>query len=133
MRGITMRSPKTLPHVPEDNEVKKLIQACSDSWEGKRNKLLVTLFADSGLRISEALRLRIEDVNMSTRTIAVRCGKGQKDGTGFFGAETAQALRSWLQVRREAMPEDFLFIDKQGRALSRNYGSHLPAPPERPS
>ena len=103
MRGVTMRAPKTLP---DDTDVRNLMQACNDSWEGKRNKLLVTLLADSGLRISEALRLRIEDVNMSTRTIAVRCGKGQKDGTGFFGAETAQALRSWLQVRRDAIPED---------------------------
>jgi site-specific recombinase XerD len=125
MRNITMKAPKTLPHIPEDADVRKLIQTCNDSWEGRRNKLLVTLLADSGLRISETLRLRIEDVNLSTRTISVRCGKGQKDGTGFFGAETAQALRSWLQVRREAMPEDFLFIDKRGRALSRNYGSNL--------
>jgi integrase/recombinase XerD len=42
-----------------------------------------------------------------------------------FGAETAQGLRSWLQVRRDAVPEDFLFTDRLGRPLSRDYGTHL--------
>lgn len=53
----------------------------------ERNKALVVLLADSGLRISETLRLRIEDVHLGERTLLVRCGKGGKDGTGFFGAE----------------------------------------------
>jgi integrase len=53
MRGITMKAPKTLPRVPDDVEVKRFLQACNDSWESRRNKLLVTLLADSGLRISE--------------------------------------------------------------------------------
>jgi len=125
MRGLTMRVPKALPKVPEDETVRGLLAACPDTFEGRRNKALVSLLGDSGLRISEALRLRVEDVNFSTRTLAVHGGKGQKDGVGFFGAETAQVLRSWLGIRREATPEDFLFCDQQGRALSRSHGTHI--------
>lgn len=33
MRGITMRSPKTLPRGPEDDEVRRLIEICGDTWE----------------------------------------------------------------------------------------------------
>jgi site-specific recombinase XerD len=80
MRGLTMRAPKTLPRVPEDEEVRALLHACPDTFEGRRNKALIALLADSGLRISEALRLRVEDVNFATRTLSVRGGKGQKDG-----------------------------------------------------
>ena len=89
-----MKAPKTLPAVPEDDAVRRLLAACADTFEGCRNRTLVALLADSGLRISEARRLRIEDVNFAARTIHVWGGKGGKDGTGFFGAEAAQCLRA---------------------------------------
>jgi len=125
MKGITMKLPRLLPRVPEDADVQRLIQACGDSFEGRRNRALVSLLADSGLRISEALRLRIEDVRFGERTLAVRGGKGQKDGMGFFGAETAHALRAWLGMRKDAAPEDYLFTDRVGRPLTRDWGTHL--------
>ncbi|MDR7418947.1 MAG: phage integrase N-terminal SAM-like domain-containing protein [Armatimonadota bacterium] len=65
MRGLSMKAPKTLPTVPEDDDVRRLLLACPDTFEGRRNKALVALLADSGLRVSEALRLRIEDVVVS--------------------------------------------------------------------
>ncbi len=123
-RGITIRIPRTLPRVPEDDDVRRLIQICAETFEGHRNRALIALLADSGLRISEALRLRIESVNFSTRTLDVRGGKGGKDGVGFFGAEAAQVLRSWLRTRRDAAPEDYLFVDRMGRSLTRNYATH---------
>jgi site-specific recombinase XerD len=125
MRGIAMRLPRLMPRVPEDDEVQRLLQACGDSFEGRRNKALVSLLADSGLRISEALGLRVEDVRFGERTLAVRGGKGQKDGMGFFGAETSQALRAWLESRRNVAPEDFLFVERLGRPLTRDWGTHL--------
>lgn len=125
MRGISMKLPRTLPRVPEDEMVRKLLAACPDTFAGRRNRALVALLADSGLRISEALRLRAENVRFGERTLTVRGGKGQKDGTGFFGAETAALVRSWLQIRQDANPEDYLFTDKQGRPLSRSTACHL--------
>jgi len=77
MRSLHSKVPKTLPRVPEDEEVRKLLAACPDTFEGRRNRALIALLADSGLRISEALRLRIEDVNFATRTLSVKGGKGQ--------------------------------------------------------
>jgi site-specific recombinase XerD len=125
MTGITVRVPKSLPRVPEDDHVRRLLAACSNTFEGQRNKALVALLADSGLRISEALRLRIEDVSFPTRTFTVRGGKGGKDSTAFFGAETAQHLRRWLQARRDAMLEDYLFSNQEGRPLSRFRGTQI--------
>ncbi len=121
MRGLSSRDPKTLPRVPEDDDVRRLVAACSDTFEGRRNRAVVALLADSGLRISEALRLRIEDVNFAMRTLSVKGGKGQKDGVGFFGAETAQHLRSWLSKRRE----DYLYLDRKGRSLTRSHAVHI--------
>ncbi len=125
MRGLTMKAPKTLPAAPDDEAVRRLLAACPDTFEGRRNRALVALLADSGLRVSEALRLRIEDVNFAARTLHVRGGKGGKDGTAFFGADAAQVLRAWLHKRRDAHPEDFLFTDRQGRPLGRAHATHI--------
>ena len=125
MRGLTMRVPRTLPTVPEDEHVRRLLAACPETFEGRRARALVALLADSGLRISEALRLRIEDIRFGERTLHVRGGKGGKDGVGFFGAETAQLLRRWLSIRREAVPEDFVFTDRTGRPLGRVHACHV--------
>ncbi len=125
LRNLSMRTPKTLPRVPEDEAVQRLLDACPDTFEGRRNRALVSLLSDSGLRISEALRLRIEDVRFAERTLTIRGGKGAKDGIGHFGAETAHTLRSWINSRHDATTEDYRFVDTQGRPLSQNYGSHL--------
>ena len=124
-RGIAIRIPRTLPRVPEDDDVRRLLQTCSQTFEGRRNRALIALLADSGLRIFEALHLRIESVNFSTRGLDVRGGKGGKDGVGFFGAEAAQILRTWLKTRRDAVPEDYLFVDRMGRSLTRNHATHI--------
>jgi integrase/recombinase XerC len=121
MKGLTMKAPRTLPRVPEDEAVRRLLLACDpETFEGRRNRAMIALLADSGLRIGEALRLRVEDVNFAARTLNVRTGKGQKDSVGFFGAEAAQHVRAWLNRRREPRPEDYLFCDQQGRSLTRH-------------
>ncbi len=121
MAGLKMKQPKTLPPVPEDDAVVKLLKARPDTREGRRNRALVALLADSGLRISEALRVRIEEINFVDRTIRVH-GKGQKEAVAFFGAEAAHYIRQWLTKRPDAHLEDFLFIGRTGRPLSRRYG-----------
>jgi integrase/recombinase XerD len=121
LAGYAMRRASTLPRVPEDEAIRRLLGACdAETYEGRRNRALIALLADSGLRIGEALRLRIEDVSFAARTLNVRAGKGRKDGIGFFGAETAQHLRAYLARRRDAHPEDFLFTDRGGRSLTRH-------------
>ena len=53
MRGLAMKAPKTLPTVPDDDAVRRLLAACPDTFEGRRNRALVALLADSGLRIEQ--------------------------------------------------------------------------------
>ena len=50
-------------------------------WVGVRDEALIRLMMDSGVRVSEALTLNVEDVQLDERTAFVRRGKGQKDGS----------------------------------------------------
>ncbi len=98
MAGIRMRAPRTLPRVPTDDDVRALLAVCPPTPEGRRNRLLIALAADSGLRKEELRCLRVANLDPATRQIRVVAGKGQKDGVGFFGETTASVLRAWLAV-----------------------------------
>ncbi|MDR5684415.1 MAG: tyrosine-type recombinase/integrase [Armatimonadota bacterium] len=117
MAGMTMRLPKTLPRVPEDGHVRRLLAACPSTPEGRRNRALIALLADSGLRKEEARRLRIGALDFTARTIHVHAGKGQKDGLAFFGEATSSLLRTWLAVHPDPRPAAFLFVTRDGSPL----------------
>jgi integrase len=71
---------KHLPVVLSKQEVKKVFE----KLEGT-NKIIVSLLYGSGLRLSEALELRIKDIDFDYKQIVVRDGKGEKVGCSFFG------------------------------------------------
>ncbi len=125
MNEIKMKVSKTLPNVPSNEDVRRLLAACDDTFEGWRNRALVHVLADSGLRISEALNLRIENINFADGTFVIRQGKGRKDRVSEFGTKTAWALRRWLGMRKDLVAQDYLFTDRAGRPLDRSYGTHL--------
>lgn len=115
--GMTVRAPRTLPRVPEGEDVRRLLAACDQSFEGRRNRALVGLLVDSGLRKEEARRLRIGDLDLNTRLIRVVAGKGQRDGVTFFGDATASLLWSYLAVHPDPRPQAFLFVTRDGQPL----------------
>lgn len=117
MADLVMRVPKTLPRVPDDEAVRRLMLACPDTPEGRRNRAMIVLLADSGLRKEELRCLRVEDVDFRARQLRVHQGKGQRDRVGLFGDATASALRSWLAVHPDPRPEAFLFARKDGEPL----------------
>ncbi len=65
---------KHLPVVLSKKEVSRVFEHLSGT-----NKIIVSLLYGSGLRLSEALRLRIKDIDFDYKQIIVRDGKGEKD------------------------------------------------------
>lgn len=60
-----------------------------------RDKAIISLFADSGLRLSELASIKQEDINWDSRLIKVKC-KGNKEGFAVFGSRTEKYLKEWL-------------------------------------
>jgi integrase/recombinase XerD len=86
----------------------------------KRNYALVTLLAFAGLRISEALNLKMQDFNLVSREITVRSGKGDKFRVVFMNDKVKAALQSWLKERKEkGIDHDFLFVSNRNKPLNR--------------
>jgi site-specific recombinase XerD len=118
MIGLVMKLPKTLPRVPCDSDVRALLHACAPTTpEGRRNRVIIALLADSGLRKEELRLLRVGDVDLTTCMIRVVAGKGQRDGVGFFGEGASSLLRAWLAVHPDPRPQAFLLVTREGIPL----------------
>ncbi len=60
-----------------------------------RDKAIISLFADSGLRLSELLNISVHNIDWDNRLIKVKC-KGNKEGLAPFGTGTEALLKEWL-------------------------------------
>ena len=76
---------------------------------GKRDYALFLLLYQSGLRVSETLSLKIEDVNFQTQTIRI-FGKGQVESIVPFSTQTKNAIRSYLRTRSDKTEKSYLFL-----------------------
>jgi site-specific recombinase XerD len=87
------------------------------SWGGRRDYVLLVLAVQTGLRVSELIRLRPQDVVLGTGA-HVRCeGKGRKERCTPLRKEAADAVRGWLR-ERPADPAGPLFPNARGGRLS---------------
>lgn len=84
----------------------------------KRLYALSTLMSYSGLRISEALNIKLFDVNFQAKEIIVRKGKGSKQRIVYINTKIAEALRAYIKVRRN--DGEFLFVSRESENLSRS-------------
>lgn len=99
--------------------------ACPDTttWEGRRDRTLLVLGAQTGLRISELLGLNCDDIVLGVGA-HVRCvGKGRKERAVPLTGRTQALLREWLR-ERGGLPDDPLFPVRTGRRLSRDAVEH---------
>ncbi|MFH1662365.1 MAG: site-specific integrase [Chloroflexota bacterium] len=63
--------------------------------DGNRNKAIIALFSESGLRLTELLNIKAQDIDWDNHTITV-LGKGQKEALASFSKLTEKYLSLWL-------------------------------------
>jgi len=89
------------------------------TWMGRRDRTLLLVAVQTGLRVSELIGLNRQDVVLGTGA-HVRClGKGRKQRCTPLCPETARMLEAWLR-ERQGLPEDPLFPSIRGGRLSRD-------------
>lgn len=119
MRGIPRpRAPLPLPDLPNEDELRAVLASCTATFEGVRNRAMVLVMADAGLRAGEMARTRVQDWDSSELQITVRLGKGRKDRVAFVSPVTAEAIRRHLAMRPSIGHSNPLFADAQGRPLT---------------
>jgi integrase/recombinase XerD len=106
-------------------EVEALLAAPDpNSWMGRRDRALLLLAVQTGLRAAELLGLRCQDIVLG-RGAHVRClGKGRKLRATPLRKDTVAVLRSWLR-ERQGEPSDSAFPSLRGTALSHDALQYL--------
>ena len=90
-----------------------------DTWIGRRDHALLLVAIQTGLRVSELIRLSVDQLILQTGP-HIRCrGKGRKERCTPLTAQTVETLRTWLR-EQQGNPTDSVFPSRRGGALSRD-------------
>ena len=111
------RSSKPIDFLTQ-TEVDSLLAAPDQgTWSGRRDRALLLVAAQTGLRASELIGLRCQDVVLGTGA-HVRCiGKGRRERCTPLRKDAVAALRAWMR-ERNGQPSDIVFPNARGKALS---------------
>jgi site-specific recombinase XerD len=94
------------PIVPErpvpvlgEEQARALLKACAGSgFVMRRDTAIVRLFLDTGMRLSELAKLRVDEIDLDDN-VAIVTGKGRRPRACPFGSRTAQALDRYVRAR----------------------------------
>ena len=101
-------------------EIEKLMAATKGSRNESRDRCLLLLMFRHGLRVSEALGLKIADLDLEGRTLHVRRLKKGLSTTHPLRTDEIKAIKKWLADRDRMQPEGKdLFISERRTPLSR--------------
>lgn len=125
----TLESPKTwqsLPNYLNEEEVDQLLaQPDLDRPHGLRDRAMLEVLYATGLRATELVRARLDEVNFEAGFIRTM-GKGSKERIVPLGDSAIKWLRRYLTQARPRFlvrrsPSKFLFLTQQGRPMTRQY------------
>lgn len=106
--------------VVSDEELSLLLGACERQLDKVRialDRALLSVLIYTGVRASELLDMRLEDVNFAAGTLLIPRGKGNKSRLLYPPRECLDALREWYRVRPDA-DHDWVWRQDKARRLS---------------
>ena len=121
-------APKLVRKLPETlsiQEIEIIINAVDlDSKEGMRNKAILETLYSCGLRVSELVNLKVQNLFLDIGFIKV-LGKGMKERLVPIGTKAAECISIYMKEYRTNLNisegfEGYLFINRRGKNLTRN-------------
>jgi len=106
-----IKAPKTekkIPTVLAREEIKRMIEAV----ENPKHRLLIQLMYSSGLRVSECVTLKMDDLDLEERMGTIRSGKGRKDRHIILSEKLVEQLKDYLSKKKVDSPYIFSVKDR---------------------
>lgn len=102
------------PFYLEREQLQRLRELTKD--DPLERALVETMYA-TGVRVSELINIKLDDIDWQSRKIIIRDGKGQKERVVLFSNECEMRIKEYLKNRRE--DSQYLFLGKQGKPMYR--------------
>ncbi len=106
------RAPKKIISTFSEEQLRRLLASAKST----RDKAILGLFIDTGIRLTELASLRIQDVDLDRGRTKVH-GKGAKERFVFFGNMCRRLLWRYINTERPNISSDRLFINAYGQPL----------------
>ena len=106
-----------------DSEVLAMLQGCEEEFQassrflGSRNKAIISMFIDTGMRLSELAGIKLSDLHSSLQQVRVM-GKGSKMRVLPLQGESMKALNRYLLIYRPREGSEWLWLGDEGGRLS---------------
>lgn len=108
------RAKRKLPKILSEEELNIFFNACDNYMY----KTIFMMIYGSGLRISEAVKLRVEDIDGKNMRIFVRNGKGERERYTVLPQASLEMLRKCYKIYRPRHPEGYMFLNREGNPLT---------------
>lgn len=129
MNGIVLNAPPPAPIEPYHPEhIDIILRLLDHDWKtahtqrqkmlAARNSAIFILFLESGLRLEELAKLKIEDIDLEEQKVIVRFGKMGKSRLSGFGPRSKKALWKYMGLRSQLTNFGALWITEEGTPLS---------------
>lgn len=106
-RIAALRMDEARPICLTERQTETLLLACENrcyasEMTKRRDRAMLMLMLDTGMREGEVLRLTLDDIDLANRSCRISAeSKGRRERTVWFEEDTANAIRSYLRVRRK--------------------------------
>src|SRR6202158_2719430 len=111
-RLTCVRQPRKLPTVLSTEEIALLLQAAP----GSKHKAAFATAYGAGLRVSEVVALKVDDIDSERMLLRIERGKGGKDRYAMLSPQLLELLRAWWREgrrRRGLLPRGWVFPGPQ--------------------
>ena len=109
---------KKLPQYLNYNEMIEIFDVIDTSTIlGLRNRLIMELLYATGIRVSELVGIKINDIDINNRSIVVT-GKGDKTRIVFFNEITKKILKKYISESNDIRKSDYLIINQHGNGIT---------------
>ena len=108
------RKRRVMKKVLTKEELSAFFNACKNY----KYKTIFMMIYGSGLRVSEAVNLRIQDIDSKKMRIFVETGKGGKDRYTVLPRTSLEMLRKYYKMYKPNHPEGYIFLNREGGKLT---------------
>lgn len=118
---ISPKNEKRLPNFVADKDIETLFRHVEfpDNWQGKTDRLILMLFYNTGMRLSEVIHLKDSQVNASNLTLKI-LGKGNKERIVPISPELLNEIKIYQKERAllAGQQADVLLLTEKGKSLA---------------
>jgi len=123
-RVLTPKISKRLPDFIRESDADKLLGSLknSEDWKGLNTKMLITLFYTTGMRLSELVNLKENQVDFGKKQVKV-LGKGNKERIIPIDQGVVVMIKDYIQLKKKEFesPDNTLLVTEKGKKMYTKY------------